>query len=102
MIITHRVVIGDAQRLYRDFYVSTRSCIELSYLARYVEKGRWPGPLRDLISLARLVHTYEGVWLAKGGNIQTSNWESKLSNKQIICTFEFKFILGYFVLYLLR
>ena len=64
MIITHRVVIGDSQRLYRDFYVSTRSCIELSYLARYVEKGRWPGPLRDLISLARLVHTYEGVWLS--------------------------------------
>ncbi|PAV21868.1 ribonuclease H [Pyrrhoderma noxium] len=77
-------ILGDAQRLYRDFYVSTRSCIELSYLARYVEKGRWPGPLRDLISLARLVHTYEGVWLAKGGNIQTSNWESRLSNKQII------------------
>ncbi|KAI5124433.1 hypothetical protein M0805_008317 [Coniferiporia weirii] len=74
-------ISGDAQRLYRDYSVSMHSCLELSYLARCVDRSRWPGPARDFIGLARLVHAYENCSVSKG-KTQMSNWENELTKKQ--------------------
>ncbi|KAH8120578.1 ribonuclease H-like domain-containing protein [Phellopilus nigrolimitatus] len=71
-------ILGDCQNLYRDFAVSTRSCVELSYLARCVDGTRWPGAYKQLIGLARLVNAYESRSLPKG-KTQLSNWEANLT-----------------------
>lgn len=56
---------GDGRRLYRDYAVNMRSCIELSYLARCVDRDRWQGLYSELIGLARLTHAYTGKCLQK-------------------------------------
>ncbi len=52
-------------------------------MARSVDT-RWKGPYGGGIGLSRLVDTYLGRKLAKGG-AQTSNWEAKLSLGQQEC-----------------
>ncbi|KAH8108968.1 ribonuclease H-like domain-containing protein, partial [Phellopilus nigrolimitatus] len=68
-------ILADCQNLYRDFTVFTRSYVEPSYLARYVDGTRWPGAF---IGLARLVSAYESRSLSKG-KTQFSNWEANLT-----------------------
>ncbi|KAG2155447.1 ribonuclease H-like domain-containing protein [Suillus clintonianus] len=71
----------DCQKLYRDYGVSTRNCVELALLARSVDNARWKGKYTNPLGLSRLLETYEGFSLAKG-KVQRSNWEHRLSSTQ--------------------
>ncbi|KAF8559334.1 ribonuclease H-like protein [Imleria badia] len=71
----------DCVKLYRDYGVSVRNCVELSLLARTVDNARWKGRYTDPLGLARLVETYEQTTLLKG-KIQRSNWEQHLTTLQ--------------------
>jgi hypothetical protein len=72
----------DCKKLYADWKVTVRNCVDLSLLARCVDNARWKGRYTDPIGLARLVETYEGYSLAKGKKAQRSNWEAQLSKIQ--------------------
>jgi hypothetical protein len=71
----------DCQKLFADWNVSVRNCVDLSLFARCVDNPRWKGPYKNPIGLARLVETYEKLSLPKG-KIQRSNWEAPLSAMQ--------------------
>lgn len=71
----------DCQKLYRDWGVSTRNCVELALLARSVDNARWKGKYTNPLGLSRLLETYVGFSLAKG-KVQRSNWELRLSSVQ--------------------
>ncbi|KAH7923987.1 ribonuclease H-like protein, partial [Leucogyrophana mollusca] len=68
----------DCQKLYNDYGVSTRNCVDLSLLARSVDNGRWKGKYTNPLGLSRLLETYENRSLAKG-KVTRSNWELNLS-----------------------
>ncbi|KAL5495581.1 hypothetical protein ACEPAI_1044 [Sanghuangporus weigelae] len=76
-------ILGDAQRMYRDFGATVRSCIELSYLARTLDPERWPGNPTEFISLARLASVYLNRSLLKNGT-RRSNWEEHVLSKEQI------------------
>ncbi|KAG9314586.1 ribonuclease H-like domain-containing protein [Chiua virens] len=71
----------DCAKLYRDYGISVRNCVELSLLARTVDNARWKGKYTTLLGLARLVETYEQAILTKG-KVQRSNWEQFLNIPQ--------------------
>ncbi|KAG1757304.1 ribonuclease H-like domain-containing protein [Suillus lakei] len=71
----------DCQKLYQDWGVSTRNCVELALLARSVDNARWKGKYTNPLGLSRLLETYVGFSLAKG-KVQRSNWELRLSSAQ--------------------
>lgn len=71
----------DCQKLYQDWGVSTRNCVELALLARSVDNARWKGKYTNPLGLSRLLETYVGFSLAKG-RVQRSNWELRLSLAQ--------------------
>lgn len=77
---------GDCEKLWRDYGVSVRNCVELSLLARTVDNARWKGSYTNPLGLARLVETYEQATLLKG-KIQRSNWERYLTVLQQECKF---------------
>jgi len=72
---------NDVKKLYRDYRVSTRSCVDLSLLARSVDNEQWKGKFSNPLGLARLVEAYENSYLPKG-KIVRSDWESMLSSAQ--------------------
>ncbi|CAK5264871.1 unnamed protein product [Mycena citricolor] len=73
---------GDATKMFRDYRVDIRGCVDLSYLARTVDNARWKGSYSQPIGLARLIATYEDRLLVKG-KITRSNWErNQLSVEQ--------------------
>jgi hypothetical protein len=72
---------NDCNKLYTDYRVSVRNCVELSLLARTVDNARWKGKYTAPLGLARLLETYESATLAKG-KVQRSNWELTLSEQQ--------------------
>jgi len=71
----------DCKKLYTDYGVSVRNCVELSLLARTVDNARWKGKYTAPLGLARLLETYKSATLAKG-KVQRSNWELPLSEQQ--------------------
>ena len=91
--------LGDAQRLYQDYGVTVRSCIELSYLARCVDQDRWSGDHRNLIGLSRLVQTYMGFTLSKTST-RSGNWDDVLTNAQKLCMLEYRFLFTRAVAYI--
>ncbi|KZT67596.1 ribonuclease H-like protein [Daedalea quercina L-15889] len=74
-------ITGDCEKLYRDYKVITRNCVDLSLLARTVDNARWKGGYRSSIGLNRLCEAYEELSLRKG-KITRSNWELILSHAQ--------------------
>ncbi|PFH49206.1 hypothetical protein AMATHDRAFT_104835, partial [Amanita thiersii Skay4041] len=72
----------DAQKLYRDWGVSMRGCVDLAVLARTVDNARWKGLYSNSIGLARLVETYNGLVLGKHKRVVRSNWERRLDLAQ--------------------
>lgn len=79
-------MIGDCYKLYRDWGISMRNCVDLSLFARSVDNATWKGRYANPIGLARLVETYEHLSLPKG-KVQRSNWEAApLSLLQQDCT----------------
>ncbi|TFK41333.1 ribonuclease H-like domain-containing protein [Crucibulum laeve] len=72
---------NDTKKLFKDWKVSTRNCVDLSLLARSVDNVNWKGKYSNPIGLARLVDLYEGLALGKG-KITRSNWENVLSEAQ--------------------
>ncbi|RDB28430.1 Werner Syndrome-like exonuclease [Hypsizygus marmoreus] len=72
----------DVKKLYKDYGVSTRNCVDLSLFARSVDNDRWKGKYSSPLGLARLVETYENLLLPKG-RITRSNWEDELNTQQI-------------------
>lgn len=74
----------DCKKLYRDFGISVRNCVELSLLARTVDNARWKGRYTNSLGLARLVETYEQATLPKGKTAR-SNWEQCLNPLQLEC-----------------
>lgn len=66
---------GDCYKLYRDWGISMRNCVDLSLFARSVDNATWKGRYANPIGLARLVETYEHLSLPKG-KVQRSNWEA--------------------------
>lgn len=73
----------DCKKLYRDYRLSVRNCVDLSLMARSVDNARWKGRYTNPIGLARLLQTYHGTTLHKG-RTQRSNWELPLSSTQQI------------------
>ncbi|KAI0932660.1 hypothetical protein AcW1_000281 [Taiwanofungus camphoratus] len=71
----------DCKKLYTDYAVTTRSCVDLSLLARSVDNPRWKGKYSLPIGLMRLCEAYEELTLSKG-KVQRSNWEAVLSEQQ--------------------
>lgn len=74
--------LGDGRKLYRDYGVVSRGLLELTNLAHLVDPTQVP--TRRMISLKRIVELYTGYTLAKG-DVQTSNWEAELSDRQLQC-----------------
>lgn len=74
----------DCKKLFTDYGVDTRNCVDLSLLARTVDNARWKGKYASPIGLARLCETYEELTLQKG-RVQTSNWELPLDPRQQDC-----------------
>lgn len=74
----------DCKKLYTDYAVTTRSCVDLSLLARSVDNPRWKGKYSLPIGLMRLCEAYEELTLSKG-KVQRSNWEAVLSEQQQEC-----------------
>ncbi|KAH9921460.1 ribonuclease H-like domain-containing protein, partial [Fomitopsis serialis] len=72
---------GDCMKIYRDFSLICRNCVDLSLLARTVDNDRWKGGYRQSIGLNRLCEAYEELSLVKG-KITRSNWELMLSEAQ--------------------
>lgn len=77
-------VLDDVKKLYKDYQVSTRSCVDLSLLAKSADNARWKGKYNQPISLARLVEAYWGSTLRKG-KTRFSNWEELLTEAQLDC-----------------
>ena len=76
--------IDDALKLYNDYRVSIRNCVDLSLLARTVDNARWQGKYTHPLGLARLIESYEYRILVKG-KITRSNWEAVLNKMQQEC-----------------
>ncbi|KAH9964496.1 ribonuclease H-like domain-containing protein [Russula dissimulans] len=72
--------LDDCKKLWMDHGVSVRNCVDLSLLARSVDK-RWTGPYKGGIGLSHLAEIYLKRKVRKG-HIQTSNWELELSTRQ--------------------
>ncbi|KAG6866837.1 hypothetical protein C0991_008773 [Blastosporella zonata] len=73
---------NDAKKLYRDWQISLRNCVDLSLLARCADNPQWKGKYRAPLGLARLVENYESLALPKG-RISRSNWEGQLTSKEV-------------------
>ena len=84
---------GDCMKLWKDYQVNTRNCIDLALLARTVDNARWKGRYRDPIGLSRLCETYEELSLEKG-RITRSNWEAVLSGPQKQCEYQILLLNG--------
>ncbi|KAF5355649.1 hypothetical protein D9756_004211 [Leucocoprinus leucothites] len=72
---------GDAKKLYQDWNVDVKNCVDLALLARSVDNEKWKGRYTDPVGLARLIAVYENRALAKG-KITRSNWERCLTVPQ--------------------
>lgn len=72
---------GDCKKLFSDWGVPMRNCVDLSLLARTVDNERWKGRYVAPIGLARLCEAYEELTLAKG-KATRSNWEQVLTEVQ--------------------
>lgn len=83
------LILDDCKKLFRDYQLSVRSCIDLSLLARSVD-SRWKGPFKNPIGLSRLTETYLDRSLTKG-LVTRSNWEAALSEPQLDCAFHGSF-----------
>ena len=77
------LILDDCKKLFRDYQLSVRGCIDLSLLARCVD-SRWKGPYKNPIGLSRLAETYLDRSLTKG-LVTRSNWEAALSEPQLDC-----------------
>ncbi|KAJ3514611.1 hypothetical protein NLJ89_g2283 [Agrocybe chaxingu] len=71
----------DAKKIFNDFGLSVRSCVDLSLLARTVDNARWRGKYNSSLGLAHLVESYEYRMLLKG-KITRTNWERVLDFEQ--------------------
>ncbi|KAI0085674.1 ribonuclease H-like domain-containing protein [Irpex rosettiformis] len=74
-------ILNDCKKLWRDYGINVRNCIELGLLARTVDNARWKGKYSEPIGLGRLCEIYHELSLAKG-RVQRSNWEAFLSPPQ--------------------
>lgn len=74
-------VQNDCKKLWADWHVNTRNCVDLSLLARTVDNSQWKGGYNRPIGLARLCETYFQRTLDKGKTCR-SNWEANLSPRQ--------------------
>jgi len=74
----------DATKLYKDWNVDLKNCVDLALLARTVDNKQWKGRYTHPLGLARLVATYVYRDLAKG-KITRSNWERMLTQPQQTC-----------------
>ncbi|KAG6815861.1 hypothetical protein H0H87_010717 [Tephrocybe sp. NHM501043] len=73
---------NDAKKLFKDWGISLRTCIDLSLLARCADNAQWKGKYRAPLGLARLIENYEFLTLPKG-RISRSNWEGQLTSKEV-------------------
>lgn len=78
-------ISDDCKKLYRDWRVQVRNCLDLSLLARCVDNARWKGKYTNPIGLSHLLEIYEKFSLPKG-RVQRSNWENELDDRQQHCT----------------
>ncbi|KZS95636.1 ribonuclease H-like protein, partial [Sistotremastrum niveocremeum HHB9708] len=72
----------DAKRLYEDYNLDVKSCIDLSALAKLVD-STWSSQSNiRVIGLARLAQEYLSLQLVKD-KTSRSNWEKVLTQRQI-------------------
>lgn len=74
----------DCKKLFRDWGVCTRGCVDLSLLARSVD-SQWKGKFTNPLGLARLVESYKRLAMDKAKRIQMSDWSAPLSPRQQEC-----------------
>ena len=79
-------VADDCKKLWKDYGINVRNCVDLGLLARTVDNARWKGKYSEPIVLARLCETYNDLTLTKG-KITRSNWEAVLSPQQQECMY---------------
>lgn len=75
----------DCKKLYKDWRIHVRHCLDLSLLARCVDNARWKGKYTQPIGLSHLLEVYKKFSLPKG-KIRQSNWENELNDRQQDCT----------------
>lgn len=77
-------VIGDAQKLVRDYgNLHMKGILDLSYIARAVDPENCKSG-NSKIALAKLCEAYTGCELDKGP-VRQSDWSKKLSLAQMDC-----------------
>ena len=77
-------ITGDAKKLFNDYRVPIRNCVDLALMARNVDNARWQGRYHSPIGLAHLIESYEYRLLPKGKTTR-SNWEAVLDANQREC-----------------
>ena len=76
----------DGAKLFRDYHVAARNLVELGGLARQADPAFGPQHKRNVVSLARMVRTYQARDVDKNA-ARLSNWERvPLTEQQKTCT----------------
>lgn len=85
----HPIAIGtdDVLKLYRDFGILSRACVELGAMVRHADPDFGKIYKRNIVSLDKMAAMYLKKTLAKPP-VRTSNWEMQpLSLEQITCMY---------------
>lgn len=78
------MLLGDGNKLHRDFGIKAQNLVELGALARHVDPLFAEKHGRSVVALAKVVEYYEGKTLTKGKE-RMGNWERQLSEVSIHC-----------------
>lgn len=83
IIKTGVAISADAKKFYRDFGYQMRNCVELSSVAKQVEKEVWEGRT-TLIALRDLCRIYLRRRLKKDKDLRGSEWDAAILSREQI------------------
>lgn len=76
----------DAQKVWRDYKLVMRGCVELNSMTKNVDLGAFQSVAQHPIGLAKLGEMFVMRYLKKDTRVRASNWEQILTNEQMQCT----------------
>lgn len=77
----------DALKVWRDYRISMRGCVELNDMVKRVDPEGFYSVPQHPIGLAKLAEMYLHRHLEKDQLVRTSNWENTMSAEQLTCKF---------------
>lgn len=83
--LTLNTTSEDALKVWRDYGISMRGCVELNTMVRNVDPEGFNSVPQNPIGLARLAEMYLKKHLRKDQHVRTSNWEEVMSQEQLTC-----------------